>query len=111
MKKLPHLVQMHKTHADKGLVLMTVTIDEPMLKDQALELLKKMDATGPNYLLLGAEEEATEKKLNGLLGYEPLFLPHTAIIDRAGRRIWDSTASPNTTDEQFEKKIEELLNQ
>ena len=109
MKKLPHLVQMHKTHADKGLVLMTVTIDKPEDKDKALELLKKMDATGPNYLLADAEEEATEKKLLSLLGYEPLFLPHTAIFDRGGRRVWDSTAGPEMTDEQIEKKVQELL--
>jgi hypothetical protein len=102
---------MHKTHADKGLVLMTITIDKPEDKDLALKMLKNMDATGPNFLLADAEDEATVAKLNKLIGYEENWLPHTVIIDRAGRRLWDSTAGPEKTVEEIEKKVVELLAQ
>jgi hypothetical protein len=102
---------MHKTHADKGLVVMTVTIDKPEDRAKALKLLQQMDATGPNFLLADAEDDATAKKLGSLIGYEMGWIPHTTIIDRAGRRIWDSNAGPEMTDEQIEKKVEELLKQ
>ena len=33
MKAMPHLVEMHKKYADKGLVIITVSVDPPNEKD------------------------------------------------------------------------------
>jgi hypothetical protein len=96
---------MHKTHADRGLVLVTVTIDEPADKAQALEVLREKGATGPNFLLTAAGQD--ERSLLDRLGYEvggPL--PHTVVFDRTGRRVWDSTSDPHA---KSEKELEKLV--
>jgi thiol-disulfide isomerase/thioredoxin len=44
-EKFPHMVKLHNDLAKEGLVLISLTVDEPEDKDGALAFLKKQNAT------------------------------------------------------------------
>jgi thiol-disulfide isomerase/thioredoxin len=47
----PHLVELQKKYADKGVVCVSVSVDDSDAHAAALKFLKKQDAAFPNYLL------------------------------------------------------------
>lgn len=61
-EEFPNLVKMHKELADKGVVCISVSIDEPEKKNAALRFLRLQEATFPN-LLLNETPETIEEKL------------------------------------------------
>jgi len=112
VKKFPHLVALHEKYADGGLVCVSVSMDklgppEDYQHDKVLAFLKDKRATFPNFI--AAEPEKDEKAIATRFG-EFSGIPYMAIFDKAGRRAWDSgDAGSKVTDEQIDKKIEELL--
>lgn len=50
-KEFPNLVKLHKEHGDKGLVCISVTVDDPEEMERALKFLTQQKAAFPNYLL------------------------------------------------------------
>ena len=111
VKKFPHFVEMHKKYGDKGLVCISVSMDKltptTYKKGPVLEFLKKKGAAFPNYVV--AEPEDDEKALAGRFGEDYRLIPLMVIYDKAGRRSWTSADGPKLSDEQLEKKIEDLL--
>lgn len=111
VKKFPHLVEMHKKYADKGLVCVSVSMDllgakDEYKKDKVHAFLKEKGAAFPNFIALDPDGDA---KLEATLGEDFRLLPYMVIFDKAGRRVWDSSNGPELTDAQLEKKVEELL--
>ncbi|MBI2806548.1 MAG: hypothetical protein HYX68_16325 [Planctomycetes bacterium] len=83
MKAMPHLVEMHNKHADKGLVVITVALDPPDQKDlvaQAQAFLQKIKSPVRN-LLLAEPEEYWSKKLDFV------FPPCYYVFDRRGKWV------------------------
>lgn len=83
MEGMPHLVKMHKQYADKGLVVLTVSIDPPQQKDlvkQANDFLRRLDSPFRN-LLLNESDDFVEKKF----GF--VFPPCYFIFDRRGKWV------------------------
>src|SRR4051794_10410452 len=63
---MPHLVQMQKKYADKGLVVITVSVDPPADKDMVKDanaFLKKNDIPFRNFLL-DESDDFWNKKLD-----------------------------------------------
>lgn len=95
--EIPHLVELQKDYAAKGLAIIGVSLDE-----QGPAVVKKfVKQIGVNYpILIGSEKIA--EKYGGIVA-----LPTTFVIDRQGRIVsrhigYDDKAS-------FEKEIQSLL--
>jgi hypothetical protein len=104
---MEHLVQMHKKHGDKGLVVITVSLDPVKDKDlvkQANDFLRKLDPPFQN-LLLDESSEFVEKKF----GF--VFPPSYFIFDRRGKwvnfRVSDEGVEVNKA--EMDKVILQLL--
>src|SRR5262245_29017578 len=92
---MPHLVEMHKKYGDKGLVVITVTIDSLEKKDlvkQANDFLRTLNSPCRNFLL-DESDDLVEKKL----GF--VFPPSYFVFDRRGKwvnfRVGEDGKEPN----------------
>ena len=101
-KKFPHVVQMHKDWAKDGLVVISLSVDDPDNKIRALDFLKKNAATFQNFLLDDTEEnkDKWEKKL-----------AHTAppilhVFDRSGKLVKSFEFEKA---EEIDKFVQEVL--
>ena len=107
MAAMPHLVEMQKKHADKGFVVITVSVDPFDQKDlvkQASDFLHKLDSPFRN-LLLNESAELMEKKLDFV------FPPCYYVFDRRGKWVrFRSTDSDDGVDYRaMDKVIEQML--
>jgi len=78
---MPHLVQMHKKYADKGLAVITVAVDDPRnekTKASLTNFLKRVNATFSNFIL--DEKEAVWQKKFGIEG-----IPYIFVFNREGK--------------------------
>lgn len=111
VKKFPHLVELHKQHAAKGLVCVSVDMGKLGNFDGAksLEFLKKQGAAFPNFA--AADPDADGDALEKAFGEDFRLLPYMVIYDRGGRPVWNSAAKENldATPAQIEAKVVELL--
>ena len=69
-ENFPHVVEMHKKYADKGLAVVSLSLDDPDQPKKIAEaaaFLKEKGATFPNYYLSESTEAAFEKlNINGI---------------------------------------------
>lgn len=83
-KEMPALVQMQERLKAKGLVLITVSADEPEDEAKAIEFLNKTRVPEPRYLRKAANEDAfinaVEPKWSGAL-------PASILYDKTGRKV------------------------
>ncbi len=101
----PHLVALHEKHGKNGLVCMSVTVDEPEVREAALKFLRKQNAGFPNYLL--DEEPAVWQDHWNVKAIPAVFL------FRDGKQV--ARFDYDDPDNQFtyadvEKKVVSLLN-
>src|SRR5438105_438764 len=105
MENMPHLVEMHKAHADKGLVVITVSLDpikEKDLVEQANKFLRKLNPPFRN-LLLDATPELIEK-----LG--ATFPPCYYVFDRRGKWVrFSSTDEGGINLKEMDRVIVQML--
>jgi thiol-disulfide isomerase/thioredoxin len=112
VKKFPHLVEMHKKYADKGLVCVSLSMDkygvdeEDYKRDKVVKFLKDKGATFPNFIL--AEPKKDEADFTKLIG-DYSAIPYMVIFDRSGKKVWTSDEKPKLNEEQLEKFIEQEL--
>lgn len=106
IKGFPHVVELHRRYADRGLVVISVSMDEPAKKKDAERFLAKHGATMENYLSnyggLGAE--AVEAFGVGAL-------PHYQLYDRQGKLIknFASGTGPPIDPQEIDRAIEASL--
>ncbi len=55
--KFPSVVKMYKDHAKDGLVVISLSLDEPEQEKDVLAFLKKHDADFPNFILKDTDEK------------------------------------------------------
>jgi hypothetical protein len=94
---------MHKQWKDKGLVILTVTTDEPEDKPQVLAFLKKHEANFRNLLI--KDTEANAKKYDEKYPVDPQ--PMLWLFNKKGERVVKDTGK--LKDDDVEKKVQELL--
>jgi hypothetical protein len=85
VEKFPHLVQLHRKFAEKGLVCVSVDVFEDELKDQprVVEFLKRQGADFPNFIL--KDTEANRDAWLAKYGIE--HTPAVVLFDRSGKRV------------------------
>ncbi len=111
VKKFPHLVELHNTFADKGLVCVSLSMDKlsnvkNYKKQTVLEFLKDKKATFPNFI--AALPKTEEDEWVKLLG-ECTALPYMVVFSRTGKNVWNSDDGPKLTEEELAKLIEDQL--
>ncbi|HWG48030.1 MAG TPA: TlpA disulfide reductase family protein [Gemmataceae bacterium] len=78
-REFHNLVELHRQYADKGLVCMSVSLDQPERKDAALKFLKKANAAFSNFWL---DEKATVWQERWKITGPPAVF----VFDRQGKR-------------------------
>lgn len=98
-ERFPELVEMHRKYAEHGLVVLTLSMDEPDDERIALRFLRKHRATCTNY-------RWAETTRDGVRAMVERFqyrnaIPHVAVFGRDGRLAWasgDESLSPSAFD-------------
>ena len=86
-ESFPKLVARHKKYAPHGLACLSVSLDAPAARQQALNFLQKYDATFPNFLLLDRDKDGD--RVVERFGYGGR-IPFLALFDKTGNKVWDS---------------------
>lgn len=104
-EKFPHMVKLHNELAKDGLVLISLTNDEPEDQAGALAYLKKQNATFQNFILVDKDKfkDEGDKKL------AHSAVPILHIYDRAGKL--HKTLTGKKEGEQVDDIVKELLKQ
>lgn len=110
VKKFPHLVELHKKYADKGLVCVSISMDkygdeDEYKKEKVVKFLRDKGATFPNFIV--AEPKKDEEALIKILG-DYTAIPYMVMFDREGKKVWTSDGE-KLDDEKLAKLIEEQL--
>jgi thiol-disulfide isomerase/thioredoxin len=104
-KEFPNLVALHQRYAKDGLVCISVAVDAPKRRDDALKFLTKTNATFANFLIDEKPEVWQDKwKINGP--------PAVFVFGRDGKRAgkFDSNdPDQHYTYEDIEKLVKDLL--
>jgi len=94
---------MHQKYRDKGLVCMSVSVDQPTGKQDALQFLNKQKANFPNFWL-DEEFEVWGERLNIVAP------PAVFVFNREGRRAGKFySGDKEYTDEDVETLVNQLL--
>jgi thiol-disulfide isomerase/thioredoxin len=109
VKKFPHLVELHKKYADKGLVCVSLSMDkygdeDEYKKDKVAKFLTDKGAAFPNFIV--ADPKKDEEALIKVLG-DYTAIPYMVMFDREGKKVW--TSEEKLDDEKLAKLIEEQL--
>jgi len=86
VQELPELVTMKRMYSDRDIELVTISLDDPGQKSQALERLKKDHVSATNYLYNSTDRdklaEALDAKWAGPVPYTLLIAPGGEIVYR-----------------------------
>lgn len=102
---MPHLVQMHKQHADKGLVVLCVSVDPANDKEKvadAINFLRKLDPPFTR-LLLDERDEFWNKKLDFV------FPPCYYVFDRQGKWVRFRSDDDDIDFKEFDRVVLRML--
>jgi thiol-disulfide isomerase/thioredoxin len=107
VKLFPHTVELQRRLADRGLVVVSVSMDGPENRDAALRFLRDHRATFENFISrYGVGSEAFDAFNIG-----DGALPHLKLYDREGRLRKSLVSGGQSLDhEEIETAIDELLN-
>ncbi|MFW6170992.1 MAG: TlpA family protein disulfide reductase, partial [Planctomycetota bacterium] len=105
VKQLPHTVELLTEYGDRGLSVITISLDDPEKEDEILQMLQANEATTDNYISrFGASDKSTE-----LFNIEG-GLPHYQLYDRQGNLHRTFAAGQENIDlEEITKAVESLL--
>jgi peroxiredoxin len=85
VQEMPELVTMNRMYRKRPFEFITVSLDEPSAKDQALKALQEAHASGKNYLLT---DHDTDKLAAALDPQMPGPIPYTLLIAPGGKVIY-----------------------
>ena len=101
----PHTVQLHRDLADRGLAVVSVSLDPPEKEPEVLGFLAAQGATFDNFIASrGGSGEAVELlEIDG-------GLPHLKLLDRTGKLCKTFPRPSSLVDPaEVERAVEELL--
>jgi thiol-disulfide isomerase/thioredoxin len=106
VKLFPHTVQLHKDHADEGLVVVSLSFDDPTDADRAKEFLVGQGATFANFIAAYDPMKAVEA-----FEIPDGALPHFRLYDREGRLVNAFSQGPDgpLEVEAIERAVKEQL--
>jgi len=107
-KLFPHAVELHKRFAGRGLVVISVNLDDPQSESATLEFLAKQQATFDNFI----SRHGAGPKSAQLFDIDDGALPHLRLYDRRGRlrHKFAESATPPVAD-RIDQAVEELLDE
>jgi thiol-disulfide isomerase/thioredoxin len=82
-EKFPHMVQLANQYRDKGVVFISLTIDDPEDRDKALGFLQRNNAWFENYFL--KDPDKNEKLGDAKLYHSAPPIVH--VWDQSGKRV------------------------
>jgi thiol-disulfide isomerase/thioredoxin len=85
VQEMPDLVTIHRMYRDRDFQFITISIDMPSQKTQALELLQRDHATGVNYLY---DSTDLDKLADALDPQWPGPAPYTLLVAPGGQIIY-----------------------
>lgn len=94
----PKLVEKHKHYAEKGLAVMSLSVDDQGDTDEVIAFLQKNGATFTNMHL--QRDAAAQKKMQQRFLYKG-SIPHAVLFDKTGERVW----AGHPMDPKLESKI------
>jgi len=99
----PLLVENNEKYGSKGLVVMSVSVDDPSSADDVKEFLKQQNATFQNFMVewSGAGQRGMQDRL-GLGG----GIPHAALFNRRGERVWTGHPARPELEEKIQAELE-----
>ena len=106
LELFPHTVELSKKHADRGLVVVSLSMDDPEQQAAVLQRLESSEATFDNFISrYGGSDKSAEA-----FGLEDLILPKYRLYDRAGQihKTLRSSEGPLSA-EDVDRAVEELL--
>lgn len=107
--RFPHFVDTHNKFAAKGLVCISVSLDnegrKPTERSEVLEFLTDKGASFPNFLLTGYRQDA--EKIGRRFGFAG-SLPFVALFGKDGNKVWD-VEQRELKDAELDKLIETEL--
>jgi thiol-disulfide isomerase/thioredoxin len=103
VESFPKLVAKHEKYADRGLAVISLSLDEASATGDVLAFLKKQDAAFTN-LQLNLGDAAVGKGMTETLGYKG-GIPHAVLFDRKGKRVW----AGHPMDDRLQRMIETEL--
>jgi len=105
IKGIPHLVEMQKKYADKGLVAITLHVDpspDAETKAQVMKVLSQKNVTATNFVLDEPAEVWSEKLHSN-------FIPNVFVFNREGK--WTQFKDEGVNYDAIEKLVVKLLDQ
>jgi peroxiredoxin len=102
-EKFPHLVEMHQELSKAGLVVISLSVDDPDDKGAALEFLRGQKATFQNFIL--EDTDRNEKAGDAKLYHSSPPIVH--VFDRDGKKV--KTLEGKKEAEGLEKLVKDLL--
>jgi len=106
LELFPHTVELSQRLADRGLVVISLSMDDPDNEPSVLDRLRSNGATFDNFISrYGGSDKSAEA-----FGLEDLVLPKYRLYDRTGtlHRTLESSAGPLRA-EDVDRAVEELL--
>ena len=86
MEEMPEFVNINRMYRNREFELITISADKPDKKDKALGILKKMQASGKNYIWQSGDTyqliEAIDPAWQGALPYTLLIAPGGKVVYR-----------------------------
>jgi thiol-disulfide isomerase/thioredoxin len=106
LELFPHTVELHRRFGDRGLAVITVSLDEPRNRPAVRKFLSDHAATTENYLAVYGVGPAAFTAL----GINDGALPHVRVYDRQGKLRRTFVSGGRSVDpKQVERAVEETL--
>ncbi len=105
-KAFPKTVELAKKHADDGLVVISMSFDDPESKGDALEFLTENNATMQNLMCTygGGDESFTSYEIGDSLPYYRVY-----DVDGTLKKAFKSSPEAGADEAEAHKLVEELL--
>jgi len=106
VEQLPHTIALQEKLGEKGLTVITVSLDDPEQKGAVLRVLEDKRATTANYL---SQYGGSEKSME-VFAIEDGTLPHYKLYDRQGKLAHTfASGTRNIEPDDIDRAIETLL--
>ena len=106
LELFPHTVELSRQYADRGLVVISLSMDDPDQQAAVLQKLESYNATFDNFISrYGGSDKSADA-----FGLEDLVLPKYRLYDRSGQvyKTLRSSEGP-VSREDVDRAVEELL--
>lgn len=103
VQSFPQLVRLHNSYSSKGLVVYAVSMDDDDDREDVRAFLRRQDA-GFTCFLLKKGDPDTGKVMKERFKFGG-GIPHTALFDKSGNRVWAGHPESVRLDQKIEQEL------